>query len=110
MTAAFLRVLLLVIIHIWLTIATQIFYVLPDNPINVSCSSQPCATLSQYLLDNNGTLPVVSNVEYHFLPGEHQIPTGAKLNLLYNFTLMELQVTSLYQLHWLVAHPSPSTN
>ena len=50
-----------------------IFYVLPNNSSNVSCPSQPCATLSQYLLDNNGTLPVVSNVEYHFLPGEHLV-------------------------------------
>ena len=52
----------------------QVFYVLPDNSTNASCSLQPCATLSQYLLDNNGSLPVVSNVEYHFLPGEHHVP------------------------------------
>ena len=28
---------------------------------SISCPSQLCATLSQYLLDNNGTLPVVSH-------------------------------------------------
>ena len=61
-------------IHIWLVTTTKMFYVIPDDPTNVSCPSQPCATLSQYLLDNNGTLPVVSNAEYHFLPGEHQPP------------------------------------
>ena len=51
------------------TAAQQVFYVSPDNSTNTSCPFQPCATLSQYLLDNNGSLPVVSNVEYHFLPG-----------------------------------------
>ena len=54
-----------------LATATTIFYVLPDDSTTDSCPSQLCATLSQYLLDNNGTLPVVSNVEYHFLPGEY---------------------------------------
>ena len=63
--------------HIWLVTATEMFYVIPDDPTNIiSCPSQPCATLSQYLLDNNGTLPVVSDVEYHFLPGEHQLPSN----------------------------------
>ena len=54
-----------------------VLHVLPDNSsTNASCpSQQPCATLSQYLLDN-GTLPVVSNVEYHFLPGEHHVPAN----------------------------------
>ena len=68
------RILILLAIQIWISTATEILYVLPDNSANaVSCPSQPCATLSQYLLDN-GTLPVVSNVEYHFLPGEHHVP------------------------------------
>ena len=49
--------------------------------------SQPCATLSQYLLDN-GTLPVVSNVEYHFLPGEHHVPANIVLQNLYNFSII----------------------
>ena len=57
--------------QIWISTATKILYILPDNSTDaVSCPSQPCATLSQYFLDN-GTLPVVSNVEYYFLPGEH---------------------------------------
>ena len=58
--------------------ATKLFYVLPDNSTTASCPSQPCATLSQYWLPN-GTLPVVSNVEYHFLPGEHHVPTSMVL-------------------------------
>ena len=60
--------------------ATEILYVLPDNSTNVSCPSQHCATLSQYLLDS-GTLPVVSNVEYHFLLGEHRVPANTILQL-----------------------------
>ena len=52
--------------------ATKILYVLPDNVSDVNCPSQPCATLGQYLLDN-GSLPVLLDVEYYFLPGEHHI-------------------------------------
>ena len=65
----------------------QVFYVSPDNSTNTSCPFQPCATLSQYLLDNNGSLPVVSNVEYHFLSGEHHIPMIITLQYLHNFTI-----------------------
>ena len=50
----------------------------PDNSANANCSPQPCATLSQHILDN-GTLPDVTNVEYHFLPGEHQVPANIVL-------------------------------
>ena len=50
--------------------AIKILYVLPDNVSDVNCPSQPCATLDQYLLDN-GSLSVLSDVEYYFLPGEH---------------------------------------
>ena len=76
---------LFVATQIWLSTATEILHVLPDHSTNaVSCPSQPCATLSQYVLDN-GTLPVVSNVEYHFLPGEHHVPANTILQNLYNF-------------------------
>ena len=78
----------LFIIQIWISSATEILYVLPENSTNsVNCPSQPCATLSQYLLDN-GTLPVVSNVEYHFLPGEHHVPPNMILQSLYNFSII----------------------
>ena len=68
-----------------LSILTDILFILPDNPSNTSCPSQPCATLSQYSQDYNGTLPVVSNVEYQLLPGEHNIPPNMELFGLYNF-------------------------
>ena len=67
--------------------ATEILYVLTDNSTNVTCPSQPCATLSQYLLDNN-TLPIVSNVQYHFLPGEHYVPANMVLQELCNFSII----------------------
>ena len=74
--------------EIWMSTATKLFYVLPDNSANnVSCPSQPCATLSQYWL-HNGTLPVVSNVEYHFLPGEHHVPANMALQNLHNFSII----------------------
>ena len=66
-------------------VSTEILYVVPDNSTNtVSCLY---ATLSQYLLDN-GTLPVVSNVEYHFLPGEHHVPVNLTLQNLHNFSII----------------------
>ena len=74
--------------QIWISTATEILYVVPDNSTDaVSCPSQPCATLSQYLLDN-GTLPVVSNVEYYFLPGEHYVPANMVLQNLHNFSII----------------------
>ena len=73
--------------EIYISTATEILYVLPDNSTSaVSCPSQPCATLSQYVLDN-GTLPVVSNVEYHFLPGEHHVPANMILRNLHNSSI-----------------------
>ena len=71
-----------------LSLLTDVLVILPDNPVNTSCPSQPCATLSQYLLDNNGTLPVLSNVEYHLLPGEHHVPLYHGFFSLYNFTFV----------------------
>ena len=67
--------------------ASKILYVLPDSSTNTSCTYQPCTTLSQYLLDD-GTLPDVANVEYHFLPGEHQVPANMVLKNLYNFSIV----------------------
>ena len=84
---------IILLIHCRFSIATQIFYVLPDDSTNVSCPSQPCATLSQYLLDNNDTLPVVSNVEYHFLPGEHHVP-NVILKHLCNFTIIGIRANN----------------
>jgi len=81
------QVFILAAIEFWISTATEIFYVLPDNSTNVSCPSQPCATLSQYLLDN-GTLPVVLNVKYHFLPGEHHVPANMVLQYLNNFSIV----------------------
>ena len=67
--------------------ATNILYVMSDSSIDTNCSFHPCATLSRYLSDN-GTLPVVVNVEYHFLPGEHQIPSNMVLRDLHNFSII----------------------
>ena len=81
----FLQVFVSLTVMLVATSAT-IFYVLPDDSTTDSCPSQPCATLSQYLLDNNGTLPVVSDVEYHFLPGEYQ-PDNVFIQHANNFVL-----------------------
>ena len=83
------KLLILFVTQMWISkcTATKVLYVLPDDSTNVSCPSQPCATLSQFLLDN-GTLPVTSNVEYHFLSGEHHVPANIILQHLENFTII----------------------
>ena len=83
------KLLILVATQMWISkcTATVLLYVLPDNSTKDNCPSQPCATLAQYSLDN-GTLPVVSNVEYHFLPGEHYIPANMTLQDLENFSII----------------------
>ena len=81
-------------VKIYTSTATAILYVLPDNSTNaVSCPSQPCATLSQYVLDN-GTLRVMSNVEYHFLPEEHHVPANMILLDLDNFSMIGIDNNS----------------
>ena len=80
-------VFILVEIQTCISMAGEVLYVSPHNLANTSCPSQPCATLNQYLL-HNGTLPVVSNVEYHFLPGEHHVPANMILQNLYNFSII----------------------
>ena len=83
---------ILIIVEICLSVGTEVLHVLPANSINISCPSQPCATLSQYWL-HNGTLPVVSNVEYHFLPGEHHVPANMVLKNLHNFSMIGIVST-----------------
>ena len=67
--------------------AAKIYYVLPYNSTNTSCPSEPCATFSHYLQQNNNSLPTLSNVEYRFLPGEHKITKMIVINA-NNFSLL----------------------
>ena len=67
--------------------ATEILYVLPDNVNDVNCPSQPCATLGEYLLDN-GSLPVLSDVQYYFLPGEYIVVDYIFMMYASNFSLI----------------------
>ena len=77
------------IVHVISTCtATEILYVLPDNVSDVNCPSQPCATLGQYLLDNDGSLPVLSDVEYRFLTGEHHVVNSINVESAFNFSLI----------------------
>ena len=64
--------------------ATKVYCIIPDNSINGSCSSESYITLSKY----SDRLPVVTNVEYRFLPGEHQIPANLTLRNLVNFSII----------------------
>ena len=75
--------------------SAKILYVLPDNVSDVNCPSQPCTTLGQYLLDN-GSLPVLSGVEYRFLPGEYHVNNNINIREGFNFSLIgfNLAITS----------------
>ena len=68
-----------------------LLYVLPDNSTNASCPSQPCATLSQYLMNMSG----MSNVKLLFLSGEHSLTSNTTMHHLYNVTMVG--VDSQYQ-------------
>ena len=81
------QIVVLVITLIKICATISIFYVLPDNSTGVRCPSQPCYTLQQYL-EQNDSLLVVSNVEYHLLPGEHHVPSHVILIGLYNFSMV----------------------
>ena len=85
------KVCTLAAVLIGISTAIEIFYVLPDNSPNISCPSHHCATFSQYFLDND-TLPVVSNIEYHLLPGEHYVISTKVVSLGYlqNFSMVGL--------------------
>ena len=82
--------------------AAKVFYVLPDDSFNASCSFQPCHTLDKYLLINNGKLPIKTNVEYRFLPGEHHVPVNMVLTNLNNFSIIGDVSKPLSQALWLV--------
>ena len=78
------------IVHVISTCTvTKILYVLPDNVSDVNCPSQPCAILDQYLLDGGMPLLFLTNdVKYYFLPGEHQVVNGFRMNEVNNFSLV----------------------
>ena len=78
--------------------ATKILYVLPDNVSDVNCPSQPCATLGQYL--HNRTLPIVLNVEYHFLPGEHYVTDIMQIWLAVNFSFIGVGMSPAKWVCW----------
>ena len=79
--------------------ATKILYVLPDNVSDVNCPSQPCATLGQYSLDT-GSLPVLSNVAYYFLPGEHHVVNVINMVGALNFSLIGFGASPVKSVCW----------
>ena len=88
------------IVHVISTCtATKILYVLPDNVSDVNCPSQPCAVFGQYLLDN-GSLPVLSNVEYYFLPGEHHVTDIMQIWLASNFAMIGVGMSPVKLVCW----------
>ena len=91
---------LLSIVHVISTFAAaEILYVLPDNVSDANCPSQPCGTLDQYLL-NNGSLPVLSNVEYYFLPGEHHVCNVVNMVGVFNFSLIGFGLLPVKLICW----------
>ena len=61
-----------------------LFYILPDDSTNTNCPSQPCATLSHYLLN----MSVMSNVKYLFLSGKHSLSSNITIRHAYNITMV----------------------
>ena len=69
----------------------RLFYVKPDNSSNASCPSQPCATLSQYLLNMSG----MSNVKFLFLSGKHSLTSNITMQHVYNVTMVGINYDNL---------------
>ena len=67
-----------------------LFYILPDDSTNASCPSQPCATLSHYLLN----MSVMSNVKYLFLSGKHSLVSNITIRHAYNITMVGANYSS----------------
>ena len=65
---------------------TGLFYVSPNNSANASCPSQPCATLSQYLM--NMSAISLSNVKLLFLSGRHDLITDFTMQHVHNVTMV----------------------
>ena len=81
------RLLFLVISHIWLTTATDTLYIIPENSTATNCPSQPCATLSGYVL-NSSLISFVSNFDIYFLPGKHHLITDMEFWNVSNVSLI----------------------
>ena len=70
---------------------TELLYVLPDNPTNVSCPSEPCATLSQYLMNN---ISGMSNVKFLILSGEHNFDSDIIMQDVSNVTMVGISYSA----------------
>ena len=70
--------------------SSELFYVLPYYPTNVSCPSQPCITLShdQHLLNR-------SNAKFLFLSGRHRYTSTIIMQHVYNVTMVGISYDSL---------------
>lgn len=91
----FLIITIVTIIKGIMCIPTGLFHVLPDNSANVSCPSQPCLTLSQYLWNMSG----MSNVKVLFLSGEHTLTSNITMNHVYNVTMIGIDYHNSAPIH-----------
>lgn len=63
---------------------TGLFYVSPNNLTDASCPSQPCGTLNQYFLN----ISEVSNVQFLFLSGTHNLTSNITIQHAYNVSMV----------------------
>ena len=73
--------------------ATRLFYVLPANDTHTNCPSQPCVTLSSYL-EEKSILSSTSDVEFHFLPGEHHVTSNMEMWNVSNFSIIGVGINT----------------
>lgn len=87
----FILVELMAVIHISTSTPTGLLYVLPDDSTNVSCPSQPCASINQYSLNMSN----MSNVKFIFLSGKHSLTSTIIMRHVYNVTMVGVNYDSL---------------
>ena len=72
---------------IWLVVATEVLYVIPENSSITKCPAQPCATLNQYLL-HNSLISFVSDFNIYLLPGNHHVIVNMEMWNVSNISLI----------------------
>ena len=88
-------ILVTMMIKVYMCTPTGLLYVLPDNSTNAStsCPSQPCATLSQYIMTMSRMS--TSNIKFLFLSGTHSLTSNITMQHVHNVTMVWVNYDNL---------------
>ena len=89
---------LCLLLYIYTTANAYRYYIVPEDQLQhiSKCPSQPCATINDLL---NSTQFNMSNTEYYFLPGSHQLNVNMIITFVHNVSLTGSSSSSPGVLH-----------